>query len=325
MNAVNHTAVRERPDQIGGSPGHTALQELQSQCEAQETRLNHAAENIDTRGIKLLIKAYAHQRATFARQLAEARQPGDVPETGESLERGMGDVMAAMTLGRENRRVVALDGVIEHERTLLQAYTQALQLDFPGAVRDLLERQRNQVAAGYDRLVELSREGASEPVTRVYAHARQADEAVASLQRAGFGPAAYEVFDVENLPVQQAKPQKARRSAASSAWGGAIGGGVVGGLMGAAYAIYQALLPNMALHVSVHPLVIFLAALLFGAFWGGVFGWIIGRNKVETDQYLLEDSIENGTRLVVVYATPENSDAAHRILGVYHDRELAKE
>ncbi len=296
----------------------------------QESALNHAAESIETRGVKLLLKAYAQQRALFNRQLGHylAQTGGSEPErddhTGD-VQEGVRDIAAAMTLGREDRQHVALDGVIEGEAELLQAYTQALQASMPDGLRKTLEGQRNRLAAGYDRLVELSRAGRTEPVTRVYESAREADQAVAQLARSGFTSADYEVFEVESMPVHPTPPPAERRSMAAAVKAGALAGALVGGLIGVAYALYQTLLPNMALDISINPYVMAGVSALVGAFWGSVFGWIIGRNKVETDRFVYEDSLLHGTRLVVVYPTPARAETAQKILQVYHDRELANE
>ncbi len=327
MRTESDMAFYPAPDDAVSYADVAELAPLQQQCAVQEAELNHAAENIETRGVKLLLHAYAQQRAAFARQLTMISQPGNgqPEEAGDTVKQGVDDIAASMTLGREDRRKVAMDGVIDGERKLLQMYTQALRLNLPGAVRDLIEQQRNQIAAGYDRLVELSLDGYTEPVTRVFEQGRAADEAVALLQRNGFTPAEYEVFDVDDLPVHRVEPREIRRSMGATVGGGALTGALVGGLFGLAFAIYQSFFPNMALNISVNPWLIFLASAAAGAFMGAVFGWIIGRNKVETDQFVYEDSLAKGTRLVVVYATPERAADAHRILQVYHDRELHKE
>lgn len=306
----------------------TTLQNLQSRCELQETELNHAAENIETRGVKLLLKAYAQQRALFAQELGWVlAQVGEnrsgAQNAGDGVVQGAGDIAASMTLGRENRRAVALNPVIESESDLLQAYILALQSTLPENVRELLERQRNQISTGYDRLVELGAAGASEPVTRVFDDVREAAEAIARLERQGFAED-YEVFDVTALPVRHARPQQMRRSVLATVRAGAFFGGLVGGLVGAAAALYQTFLPNMALGISVNPWIMFVVSALVGAFWGAVFGWFIGRNKVEEDRFIYEESLEHGARLVVVYPAPQRASEARRILEVHHDRELPK-
>lgn len=311
-------------------PAATLLDDLQARLAAAATALDHAAESIETHGIKLLLKAYAQQRTLFGRELRAALTQGgdakpEAPAMHSALEEGARDIAASLTVAREGRRPVALSAIVEGEGTLLRAYTQALQADLPVALRDLLERHRNQIAAGYDRLVELSGAGVTEPVTRVFEDARAADEALARLDRAGFPLQAIDVFDVDQMPVRRSNPARVRRSIGSTILAGAAIGALVGGLAGLAWALYQSSLPGMALTISVPPWQLVVSALVAGAFGGAVFGWIIGRNKVEDDRFVYTESLVNGTRLVVVYAEPERRAEAQRILQVYHDRELRKE
>jgi hypothetical protein len=241
------------------------------------------------------------------------------------VEEGLRDIAASMTVAREGRRSVALTAVAEHEGGLLRAYTHALQADLPVALRNTLERHRNQIAAAYDRLMALSGDGMTEPVTRVFDRARAADEALAQLDRAGFPLQAIDVFDVEAMPVRSEKPARTRRSVRSTIVAGMLAGALVGGLVGSAWALYQSTVPGMGLNISVLPWQMVVVAIAVGAFWGAIFGWIIGRNKVEDDRYVYTDSLAHGERLVVVYPEPERRVEAQRILQVYHDRELRKE
>ncbi|RIK45761.1 MAG: hypothetical protein DCC57_16210 [Chloroflexi bacterium] len=330
----------ERP--VSRSAG-SWLQDLQARCAAQATEMESAAENIETHGVKLLLKAYAQQRVGFGRALrriltqigpgqtedstgsrSEAESRVETGPSGHGVKQGARDLAASLTVPREQRRVVALAGVVDGERALLQAYTHALQADLPVEVRDLVERQRNQVAAGYDRLIELSGQGSTEPVTRVFARPRVADEALAQLARAGF-TSQVEVFDVDNLPVHPTPPAQMRRSVWSTVRAGALAGALLGAVVGLAWALAQSAMPGMALDISMNPWLLLLISTVVTAFWGAIFGWLIGRSKVEDDRFVYQDSLVNGTRLVVVYAAPERRAEAQRILQVYHDRELHKE
>lgn len=323
---VSMPKIDERPGARSAGPW---LQDLQARCAAQAVEMGSAAENIETHGVKLLLKAYAQQRVGFGRELQRIlaqidESRAEVEANGHGVKQGARDLAASLTVQREQRRVVALTGVVDGERALLHAYTHALQADLPLEVRDLVERQRNQIAAGYDRLVELSGKGATEPVTRVFARPRAADEALAQLAQAGF-TSQVDVFDVDNLPVHPAQPAQMRRSVGATIQAGTLAGALLGAVVGLAWALGQSAMPGMALDISINPWLLLLISTVVAAFWGAIFGWLIGRSKVEDDRFVYGDSLAHGARLVVVYAVPERRAEAQRILQVYHDRELNKE
>jgi uncharacterized protein (TIGR02284 family) len=305
----------------------TVLQRLLSTCRESEAGLSHVAEHVQNRGVKLLLKAYAQQRASSVRELETLLHTLDHPNqdatpTGE-VHRGLNDIGTAMTLGRKNRQHVALADQLELERRLLESYATALTVGLSSPAYAVIERQRNRAAQVYDWLEELDQEGQSNLVVRLFEQTAEADAAVDQLRQAGFGEGEIQALEVERMPVYHETPAIRARSQWETIAAGAISGGIVGVLVGLAIGIVQTFVPN-SVQTSVSPLVMTLTSALIGAAFGGVFGWLIGRNKVEDDAFVYEDALARGEKLVVVHADAARTAQAEAILKIHHERELDK-
>jgi hypothetical protein len=305
--------------------GWGALQRVLDGCMESEAGLNHVAEHMQNRGVKLLVKAYAQQRAAQTRELQklldEYKQSEPDAQVG-GVRRGLTDIATAMTLGRKNQEHLILQQQLELERKLLELYATALTVGLPAPVHQLIERQRNQIATVYDRLEELDEEGDAQLVVRLFDQASEAEQAVARLRAAGFDEASYQVLDIEQIPVHRESATTRGRSQRTTIVAGAVIGAVVGALIGGAVALFQTLMPNMALNISVDPLSMFLSSALIGAGFGVIFGWLIGRNKVEDDAFVYEASLSRGEKLVAVHTDAAHIDQVERILKLRHEREL---
>jgi uncharacterized protein (TIGR02284 family) len=306
------------------------LRRLIAECVASEAGLNHAAEHAQQRGLKLLLKAFAQQRAVYARELQQLLaaieaedEPPAAPAPAGEIYRGVSDIAAAMAVPRVEREQVALREQVEAERRLLEAYAATLATTgLPKPVSAVVERQRNQVAAVYDRLEALSAEGGTILVARLFERGRQADQAIGQLRAQGVRADEIQVFDVDQLPVHAETPAVQRKSMRSTVLGGALAGGIVGGLVGLAVALYQMLMPNQALQISVDPVTMVVSSAIFGLLIAAVFGWIIGRNKVEDDAFVYADSLVRGQKLVAVYIDEPRRAADEKTLRIHHEREL---
>ena len=122
------------------------LNHLYKMCDAGERGFGTAAENVSNRGLKVLLKNYAHQRRQFAAELrAEIERLGGQPTERTSIRgivhRGRMDIVATLTIGPENAENVVLKEAALGEQAAVNAYKRALETDLPAETRQLVERQ----------------------------------------------------------------------------------------------------------------------------------------------------------------------------------------
>ncbi len=94
-----------------------AIRHLCTIVEAGEKGYAVAAANVNNRGLKLLFKTYARQRADFKNELmneldkmaAESSTAGSLPAM---IHRGRMNIFAALTIGEQSRERVALREVL---------------------------------------------------------------------------------------------------------------------------------------------------------------------------------------------------------------------
>ncbi|MDT5295507.1 MAG: hypothetical protein QOJ76_2387 [Acidobacteriota bacterium] len=137
----------------------STLNNLIETCRDGQNGFQTAAEGVGSGELKELFYGYSQQRARFVGELQdEVRRFGGDPENAgsvtASLHRGWIDITAAVT-GRDDNAVVA-----ECERgedSAVSNYRAALEMDLPGNVRQLVERQFAEVKQAHDRLRRLQR------------------------------------------------------------------------------------------------------------------------------------------------------------------------
>jgi uncharacterized protein (TIGR02284 family) len=137
----------------------STLNNLIATCRDGQRGFQTAAEGVTSGKLKELFYGYSQQRARFVGELQdEVRRFGGDPENSGSvaatLHRGWIDIKAAVT-GRDDSAVVA-----ECERgedSAVSNYRAALNVDLPGNVRQLVERQFAEVKEAHDRVRHLER------------------------------------------------------------------------------------------------------------------------------------------------------------------------
>jgi len=306
----------------------SALDHLMDSAVESARTMMHAAENVEARGVKILLKALARQRLHFVHQLQHYLRDQHpnvaVPHSliGE-LQRGMTDMQASMTLKREGRQEIVLNEQLAQERKLLDAYHDALaSAGSAGPLQARLREQAQQVEGTVTRLDEISH-GDCELVARLFNNEQLGEQAVQRLRNQGFAQSDIDAVALEQLPVPAAQAVKRTQTGLKpTVIGGALSGAVVGALMGLAYALFIWFGPFTAESQSVSPALVWVASIVFAALMGTVFGYLIGRNKVEDDAFVTAQGVEEGEYLVAVFADPDRATVAENILQVHHGREL---
>ncbi len=295
--------------------------------EAGEKGYAVAAANVDNRGLKLLLKSHAQQRANFKVEIfAEMKRLGSTVSPRSSvrgmLHRGRIDIFAALTIGDENRERVVLKEVLVGERVALKAYERTLKAELPDETRDMVLRQFEQVRRDVDQIQLMLGRSGKRLVVRLYDTSTDATRAVHALMRAGFSGKQIEKVNVDMLSGSR-KPLQLYKGRGSTVFetilSGATGGALWGALNGALVAVGIMNMAGFGLEFGALTLTQFagLAALncvAGGAFVGGMIGAFIGWGITSGDEYLSDQAVERGKVLVKVLTEAPRASEAWGIL-----------
>lgn len=132
----------------------SVLNHLIRTCRDGEEGFRTAAEAVKNTQLKSLFLDYSEQRAKFANELQlRIAKSGGHPKASGSLaavaHRGWMSLKTTMT-GHDENAVVAECG--RGENAALQAYEKALSKPMPSELRELIQRQREQVREAHDRV-----------------------------------------------------------------------------------------------------------------------------------------------------------------------------
>ncbi|MFN8489398.1 MAG: PA2169 family four-helix-bundle protein [Caldilineaceae bacterium] len=333
MDTMERTRPNTEAATTNGNLTTTLNHLIEADIESDKT-LYSAAEHIDNRGMKLLLKTYAQQHAQFTAQLQDVvRQMGDNPPVNRdpvtTMSRGLTDVKAAMTVKRQDRQQVALTDALQSENTTVNAYTEALNTSLPERVRELVTRQAERARTIQNQIKLMSGESSRRLVIRLYDQADEAARVVNQLQQAGF--AADEIY---SAPIEQATrvysadPEERGRTKQQTVFAMSMAGAGVGLVLGVLLGIAQrwlapntlSFLPSSGVAVAI---IIGVIVAVIGAIFGTIFGLLIGQDKSEEDAYLYTESLKEGDTLLVVFTDSRNKAEAEQIIGLKHQREIA--
>jgi uncharacterized protein (TIGR02284 family) len=291
-----------------------------------------AAEQIENRALKLLLKASAQQRARLAYELQQAgAQAVDRSEEATLapgfFQRGWLDLRSALLIRRQRRHRILLAELAELETNTLQIYATAVASTLPATLRTLVDSQYEQVRIFHNRLTVLAKQLEHRVALRLFNEDKEAQQVVGRLKAMGIPDNELVVIPIEEIAVyqndQQAKPRVKREAIVT----GVILGTVAGGLLGLLYGAFQRFyFPEFNGFIATTPVTIMLEIGLYGAIIGAFFSFIfstlIASSAAETDTYLYEDSFQQGDTLVIVFADVDNFSEVERIIGLKHEQEI---
>lgn len=291
------------------------LNNLRRLCMAGERGFEVVARNVTNRGLKVLLKSYAQQRADFAAALqAEIKALGGKVSGGRSIRgvihRGRINIRGALTIGPLNVEQAVLGETKQGEKAVARAYESVLSKDLPAGVRELVQSQFDGIRAVGEELELLKRRGDRQLVVRLFDSESDAGAAIAALESAGFSRDDIETVDMNRLTIYEGEGSTVGETIASGAFGGALWGGLVGAVAG----ISVLFIPMMAGNAAMAWGLIALAGLFFGALFGAILGWWIGLGISEADVYIYDSSIRHGAILLRLLSVPDRSTEATRIL-----------
>jgi hypothetical protein len=307
------------------------LSRLSQACFDSQESYAYAAQHTRNRGLKLVLKSYAQERAQFQEQLrrfAPESLPLGAHGTDSALGRGWASMRAWFTIRRQSRQRVLMQKALESDKAVIVAYEDALRQQLPP---DVMTQVRDQLAALYQaerRLTSLAaprRDGAL--LVRLYERPEQVVQVVSALEGAGVQRDQVFVADVDHLdPYVNDKPDR-ERARWETMLAAALVGAVIGCLIVLPFAIaLRIYFPQLNGLVANSPTGVLIEYLVGGALVGAIFGLyfsiFIGQDIVEDDAYFYEQSLENGKVLIAVPATPTNRADVEKVLGLQHQFEV---
>lgn len=310
-----------------------AITEVSNALVASEQRLRDAAEHIRNRGLKLVLKTYAQQRASFSKKLQSLlaiSQPlaSHEPSTSRgALARGWLNIKAAMTIRRSARHHLLLRELLTGEAQTVDAYRAALASGLPPATQQLVEEQQQQLLTTNRWLAALTAHQDGRIMVRLFDETPQAEQAVEKLKEAGFATSDIYVTPLEELSTYQNPTQSSSSGWRDTVWAGSVLGFLAGAVAGVLVGFAQrAYFPEWQNIIIPTPLGAFfelpLLVGLIGTVFGFIFSLLIGVDAKEDDEYLYGESLENGRTLVAVFAHGAAIARAEQIVGLRHGFEV---
>ena len=299
----------------------STLNRLVRLCIASEKGFNVAAENVKNRGLQVMFKTYAQERAQFAYALRKVvRDLGGEPAEGGGLlaaaHRGWINIKAAMTIGQAATEKVVLEEVVRGETVAERRYTDAQQQTLPPEIKAIVEQQHHRVEEVSELAQELQGQAGTRLVVRLFDSVNDAAEAEEHLKAAGF-----DSDRIERVPLSQVLNlyygQHIADSTAESGLAGALIGAGLGILLGLVAGISAMVAPAGALF-SMTVAETFVWTILLGSvaglFFGALIGAIIGLGVSQEDEYRYTDSVKHGSLLLLLRTDTQRATEASDIM-----------
>jgi hypothetical protein len=315
------------------------LGDLSQACLNSQQAYAYAAQHTRNRGLKLLLKSYAHERAQFRVQLRELGGPASAEITTSASSgafgRGLANVRAWFTVRRQTRQRLLLHKVVEAEQAAIAAYTNALAEQpeqplsaAPSAAEATLRSQLNAFQQAEKLLNALAaRRSGDAMLVRLYERPDQVQQVVDALTGTGVAQDDIYVADVQQLTPDAADAPERERSRWETMAVAALLGAIIGALIVLPFAVAQRIyFPQVNGIFATGSMGVLLeyvvGGMLVGAIFGLYFSIFIGQDIVEDDAYFTAQSLDKGTLLVAVPATAANRAEVERVLGLQHQFEV---
>lgn len=289
-------------------------------CVAGEKGFGAVAGNVSNRGLKILLKGYAQQRAQFANELKGEiqRLGGNVSDKGSIrgiIHRGRIHLVATFIIGEQNIENFVLNEARRGEETVVRTYKRVLEQDLPADTRAMLDRQYQAIQETLDRVNLLRGQAGQRLVVRLFDSEQRADAALQALERAGFTSDRIEIVDVQQVTsVHEGERKIVTETVISGALGGAIWGSIIAAIAGisALTTLGDALILTGKMGSSWA--VIALSGTFLGAFIAAILGLFVGIGVSEEDTYRYDDGLKQGTKLIRLNTDIERAPEAAQIM-----------
>ena len=285
-----------------------------------------AAENINNRGLKTLLKAYAGQYAQLKQELKQEvqRLEGQLKERRSllgTIHRGWITIKAAMTIERIRSERAVLHEVCRGQGYALKQYAKALNGSLPAETHQLVMQQQEIVQEIAQQAYNMADNQECRMVVRLFDDDVDVGRAEHALSAAGIEDEAISKM-VFNTAVSQYDDQHTpRNTILETAAAGSLGGAVIGLVLGAVLGLTVLLIPDIEMNtfLSGDPARAVIILALLGSIIGAVFAafvtLLIGLSTLEQDAYLYEDSVKHGQTLMMVFTEIGHAQEASDIMG----------
>lgn len=297
-----------------------ALSPLYRIVEAGEKGYAVAAANVNHRALKVLFKSYAQQRAKFKSEiLAEIKRLGGEFEPRSSIRgiihRGRIAIVAALTIGAEERENGVLKEVVLGEKVALRTYETTLEKELPNETREIVERQFEDVRRVSERVNLMRGQDGKRLVVRLLDTEKDAETAVRALENVGFPQEMIEKsFLNEATELYQGKGTTVLETVVSGAFGGSLWGSIFGAVAGIAVGQTPGIEPIGTTTIQGTWALIALFGIVIGAFIGAALGFFIGVGISEEDTFLYGQSIKHGQIIVSAVVDEKRASEAGKIM-----------
>lgn len=290
-----------------------------------------AAEQMENRAIKLLLKAYAQERARFVTELQQRTAQADpVASAGYPsgfFQRGWLDLKSALVVRRNRRHRLLLDELQQIETNAVDAYAKAAATELSAALRTIVDRQYERVRTVHNRIALLAKQLERRIAVRLFNQSEDVEQAIARLKQMGIPQSELAIIPINEIAAyrndQKARPRATREAIITGALLGFVAGGVLGLIYGSFHRFY---FPELNGLIATTPTGVMLEMGLYGALIGLgfslIFSTLIASSAAETDEYLYEDSFQQGDTVVAVFADASNITEVERTIGVMHEHEI---
>ncbi len=300
-----------------------ALGSLYRIVEAGERGYAVAAANVNNRGLKLLFKSFAQQRANFKTEIFDEMQrlggrlPSSISSVLAIIHRGRIDIFAALTIGDENVERVVLKEVVFGERVALRAYENTLKKDLLPDVREIVARQFEAVRRVVEEVNLMRGRAGQRLLVRLYDTEVDANRAIQMLKKAGLAQESIERVAVDKATVlYRGRGTTILETILSGIVGGAFWGAVIGVLAAVGVLQMPAWIPSAGplIDQRLWAFIVLVLCIVGGAFVGTVIGTFIGWGISSGDAYLYDHGLERGRILVKLLADEASASKIWRIL-----------
>lgn len=296
------------------------LSRLYRIVEAGEKGFATAATNVHNRGIKVLFKSYAQQRAKYKLELLdELRKLGANFRPRSSIRgiihRGRVAILAALNLDEDKREMGVVKEAVLGESFALRTYKSTADKELPPQTHAVVSRQYDEVCKVSDQVNLMRGKEGKRLVVGLFDTNDEAMLAVQSLGNADFPKEAIEIFPLEkNLELYEGKGTTVIETIISGAFGGALWGGLIGILAG--FGVVQTTRIEWFGEFSVMGTwaLVALFIMLMGSLVGAILGLFIGVGISEEDTYLYREIIEHQPVMIQTVVDESRANEASKII-----------
>lgn len=308
-------------------PTPRLLRRLHRLNQGSEMGFETVAEHVKNRGLKILLKAHAYQRAQFAADLLDVMQSLGVTPPGRrsvlaAIHRGWIDIKAAMTIGRASVEQVVLSECVRGDTVALRAYRDALRTPLPDEVHRLLQRQAAEIEQAKTLFQRLVGTADDQLVVQLFDSSGAAHQAISTLADAGISQEQIRLEDLAQV-AQAYECHCQRQRVLESGITGVLLGLSAGALLGVLIGLSSLVGGSVALMWETLATTTS-TGLLGGGLLGGLIGLFVGQATTEDDAYLYHQSLQQGETLVTVETSRARAWEVRKLLSATHRRGMAK-